>query len=54
MDDQELVKLKSKCIICGKEMGEMCYGIIKDMKVSLCRDHCQKCENCEQKNCEKH
>ena len=43
-----------KYIICGKPVGkeEMCTGIIKNMKVTVCKEHHDAFKNCEKRICE--
>ena len=42
-----------RCIVCGKPVkkGDMCTGVIKSMKVTVCREHAEQCKNCESRTC---
>jgi len=46
--------METKCIVCGKPVrkDEMCTGVIKNMKVTLCKEHMKDCSVCEKKVCE--
>ncbi len=41
------------CIVCGKSLdgNEVCYGRIKGMEVTVCREHMNQCEKCDTKYC---
>jgi hypothetical protein len=43
-----------RCIVCGKPVNrdEMCTSVIKSMKVTMCKDHSEDCQSCENRECE--